>query len=186
MKTFILSMLLLAVSAFSQAQEKITQLEEAEVGYAPLDAKITRVGESYSYKVKEAYTGEFLKNPIAFMEENFNIQNFIAETAGENYDSYLVTFSCANGMLRANYNKNGELEKTFQKFKDIVLPHEVRQFVFRNNEGWTLTNTKYVASGQKGLLDKEMYRVKLEKDNHKRNLKIDPRNMGTESVASNL
>lgn len=178
-------MLLLVASAIGQAQERITQLDEAKVGFAPLDAKITRVGDSYSYKVNEAYTGEFLDNPIAFMKANFDIQNFMAETADQNYDTYLVTFSCSKGLLKANYDGNGELVKTYQKFKDIVLPHDVRQYVFRNNDGWTLTTTKYVASGKEDLLDKEMYQIKLEKDNHKRSLKIDPRNMGTESVASN-
>lgn len=184
MKTFIFLMLLLVATAVGQAQE-ITQLEEAKVGFSPLDAKITQVGDSYSYKVKEAYTGEFLEDPIAFMKANFDIKNFMAETAEKNYDSYLVNFSCSKGFLEANYNSEGELIKTHQKFKDILLPHEVRQEVYRNNVGWTVTANKYVASGKGDMLDKQLYRVKLEKGNQKRVLKIDPREIGTTSVASN-
>ncbi len=184
MKTFIFLMLLLLATAVGKAQ-KITQLEEAKVGFAPLDAKITRVGETFSYKVKEAYTGEFLENPIAFMKANFDIQNFIAETAGENYNAYLVNFSCSKGYLEAHYNNEGKLVRTYQKFKDILLPHEIRQEVYRNNMGWTVTSNKYVASGKHDMLDKQVYRIKLEKDNQKRILKVDPRNIGATSVAIN-
>lgn len=171
-------------TAVGKAQE-VTQLEEAKVGFAPLEAKITRVGDNYSYKVKEAYTGEFLENPIAFMKANFEIKNFMAETADMNYDSYLVNFSCSKGYLEAHYNKEGELIKTHQKFKDILLPHQVRQQVYRNNMGWTVTANMYIASGKQDMLDKQLYRIKLEKGSQKRVLKIDPREIGAPSVASN-
>lgn len=184
MKTFIILMLLLMATTVGKAQG-ILQLEEANVVYAPVEAKITKVGDSYSYKVKEAYTGEFLENPIAFMKANFDIKSFMADTAEENYDSYLVNFSCSKGYLKAHYNDKGELIRTSQKFKDILLPHEIRQEVYRNNTGWTVTANKYVASGKHDMLDKQLYRVKLEKGSQKRVLKIDPRRIGVASVADN-
>ncbi|WP_026934793.1 hypothetical protein [Christiangramia echinicola] len=182
MKTLIFSLLLIAVTTFSQAQE-ITQLEEAKVGFAPLDAKITRDGDSFSYKVNEAYTGAFSKDAIGFMKANFDIKNFIAEY-GKDYVSYEVTFTSSNGYLSADFDQDGNLVKTFQKFKDIVLPLDIRREVYMANKGWTMTQNKYVASGRGDLIEKEIYKIKLENGNQKRTMKIDPRISGS-SVASN-
>ena len=185
MKTLIFSLLLIAVTLVGHAQEqKVTELEEAEVGFAPLDVKITRDGDSFTYKIEEGYTGEFSKDAIGFMKANFNIQNFIAELENENYDSYLVTFKSGNGHLSADFDKDGNLVKTFQKFEDIVLPLDVRREVYISNKGWTMTSNKYIASGRGDLLEKEMYKIKLENGNQKRNIKLDPRSVARTTVAS--
>ncbi|QYA27059.1 hypothetical protein G3I01_16675 [Gramella sp. MT6] len=183
MKTLIFSLLLIAVTTFSQAQE-ITQLEEAKVGFAPLDTKISRDGDRFTYKVGEAYAGEFSKDAIAFMKANFDIQNFIAEFNGQDYDSYVVTFTSPKGFLTADYDEVGNLVKTYQKFNDIALPLDVRREVYMANKGWTMTKNKYVASGRGDLIEKEMYKIKLENGNQKRTMKLDPRASGS-SVASN-
>lgn len=182
MRTLIFSLLLIAVTTFSQAQE-ITQLEEAKVGFAPLDTEVTRSGDSFIYTVNESYAGEFSKDAIGFMQEHFDIDNFIAEFEGD-YDNYLVSLRSSKGFLNADFDKEGNLVKTYQKFKDIVLPLDVRREVYMANKGWTMTQNKYIASGRGELIEKEVYKVKLENGNSKKSIKIDPRASGT-SVASN-
>lgn len=183
MKTLIFSLLLIAVTTFSQAQE-ITELEEAKVGFAPLDSKITRDGDSFTYKVNESYSGEFSKDAIGFMKANFDIQNFIAQFDEGEYNSYAVTLTSSKGFLSADFDEEGNLVKTYQKFKDIVLPLDVRREVYMANKGWTMTKNKYVASGRGDLIEKEDYKIKLEKGNQSKTMKIDPREART-SVASN-
>lgn len=183
MKTLIFSLLLIAVTTFSQAQE-ITQLEEAKVGFAPLDTKISRDGDTFTYKVGESYAGEFSKDAIGFMKANFDIKNFIAEFRGQDFDSYVVTFNSTKGFLSADFDEDGNLVKTFQKFNDIVLPLDIRREVYMANKGWTMTKNKYVASGRGDLIEKEMYKIKLENGGQKRTMKLDPRASKT-SVASN-
>lgn len=182
MRTLFLSLLLIAVTTIGQAQA--IQLEEAKVGFTPLDSKITRNGDEFSYKVDEAYTGEFSKDAIAFMNANFNIRNFIEEVSAENYDAYRVTFTSGKGYLSANFDKEGNLLKTYQKFRDMPLPLDIRREVYMANVGWTMTENKYVASGRGDLIEKEIYKIKLEKGNQKRAMKIDPVKSGI-SVASN-
>ncbi|TRO66927.1 hypothetical protein [Christiangramia sabulilitoris] len=181
MKTLIFSLLLIAATTFSQAQE--IQLEEAKVGFAPLDSKVERNGDEFSFKVAETYTGEFTKDPIAFMKANFDIKNFIA-AHDEEWDSYAVTFSSSKGYLSADFDKDGNLVSTFQKFKDIVLPLDVRREVYMANKGWTMTGNKYTASGSGEIIQKEVYKIKLVNGNQKRTMKIDPRASET-SVAIN-
>ncbi|SDR96973.1 hypothetical protein [Gramella sp. MAR_2010_147] len=186
MKTLIFSLLLIAGTLVGHAQEQeITQLEEAKVGFAPLDAKITRIGDSFSYTVEETYSGEFSENAIAFMKANFDIKNFIAEFEGDKYSSYLVTFKSSKGYLSADFNHEGELVRTSQKFKDIVLPLDIRRELYMANKGWTMTSNKYIASGRGDVLDNEVYKVKLEMGNQKRNVKLDPRSVSGIAVAIN-
>ncbi|WP_373057503.1 hypothetical protein [Zunongwangia sp. H14] len=187
MKNLILLLTLLMVCTYGNAQkdQKITQLEEAKVGFAPLDVKIERMGDSYSYKVKEKFTGEFLKNPIGFMNANFDIHNFIAEVGDRKYDTYVITFENGNGYLQADFDKEGNLTRTFQKFKDIPLPTAISRAVLRDHKGWTITRNKVVARGTGEYIDKATYRMKLEKDGEKQRIKLDGREEGIAGLASN-
>lgn len=186
MKTFIFSLLLIAVTLVGHAQEQeILQLEEAKVGFAPLDAKITRIGDSFAYTVEEEYSGEFSEDPIAFMKSNFDINNFIAEIDGDEFTTYHVTFKSSKGHLSADFDHKGELINTYQKFADIALPLDVRREVYMSNKGWTMTSNKYIASGSGDLLEKEVYKIKLENGNQKRNIKLDPRSVARTTVAYN-
>lgn len=184
MKTLIFTLLLVVVTSLSHAQ-KVTELEEAKVGFAPLDVEVSANGDSFTYKVAEAYTGEFVEDPIAFMKANFDIQNFIAAYEDRNFNSYQITFKSGQGFLKADFDKNGELQGTYQKFKNIVLPLEVRRDLYTATKGWTMTGNKYMASGRGDLLEREIYKVKLEKGNRKQTVKLDPRSNARSSVVSN-
>ena len=184
MKTLFFSLLFVFAATFAQAQE-ITQLEEAKVGFAPLDAEVIEDGDSFTYIVTESYAGEFMDDPIAFMKANFDIQNFIAKYEDRGYDTYNIVFQNGKGYLKADFNSDGEVIKTFQKFKDVVLPLDVRRELYNSNKGWTMTTNKYTASGQGDLVEREQYKIKLENGNSKRTVKIDPRSVAKTSVASN-
>ena len=182
MKNLILSLLLLVATASVQSQ--VTHLEEANVIYKPFDSEITQNQNQYSFAINEEYVGEFDKNPIGFMQSNFDIYSFM-RAIDQEYDTYEINFSSKKGRLMANYGKEGELLSTYQKFNDILLPLDVRREVFMKNKGWTMTGNKYIASGTANLLEKELYRIKLEKDGKKRIVKLDGKNVGLTSVASN-
>ncbi|MCM8570617.1 hypothetical protein NE848_14570 [Gramella jeungdoensis] len=183
MKTLIFSLLLIVATSIGHAQ-KITELEEAKVGFAPLDVEVTENGDSFTYNVHESYAGQFVKDPIAFMKANFDIQNFIATYGDRNYDSYHLTFKSGQGFLKADFDKNGKIVKTYQKFKDIVLPLDVRRELYMAHKGWTMTENKYIASGRGEMLEKELYKIKIEDGSRSQNIKLDPRSMSRTSVAS--
>ena len=184
MKTLIFSLLLVFAASMGHAQQ-ITELEEAKVGFAPLDVEVVESGDNFTYRVTESFTGEFVDDPIAFMKANFDIQNFMAAYEDRNYNSYHITFQSGKGFLKADFDKEGELVRTYQKFKDIVLPLDVRRELYNDNKGWNMTKNKYIASGRGELVEKEVYKIKVENGNKKRNLKIDPRSIAKTSVASN-
>ncbi|MDX1544067.1 MAG: hypothetical protein R3214_08990 [Christiangramia sp.] len=183
MKTLIFSLLLIIATSIGHAQ-KITELEEAKVGFAPLDVEVTENGDSFTYTVNEAYAGQFVKDPIAFMKANFDIKNFISAHEDRNYDSFNLTFKSGQGFLKADFDKEGKLIRTFQKFQNIVLPLDVRRELYMANKGWNMTENRYIASGRGELLEKELYKIKIENGSRSKNIKLDPRSMGRTSVAS--
>jgi hypothetical protein len=181
MKTLIVLLLLVGFISTSQAQQ-ITELEETKVKFAPKAVKISSNLDNYNFVVEESFAGEFIKNPIEFMKENFDIKAFI--TSIDN-DEFLVTFKSSKGYLEANYDKDGTLVKTSQRFKDIVLPLNVRRELYKNHKGWTMLQNKYMASGKGERIDREVYKIKLVNGNKKQNIKINPRDIGDSEVASN-
>jgi len=184
MKTLIVLLLLVGLISTSQAQQ-ITELEEAKVSFAHNAVKVSSNLDEYTITVKESFTGEFIKNPIAFMKENFNINAFIAAINNDKYEEYLVTFRSSKGYLEATYDKDGTLVETSQRFVDIVLPLDVRRELYKNNKGWTMVQNKYLASGKSDRLDNQVYKIKLVNGNDKMNVKIDPMAIGDSKVASN-
>jgi len=150
---------------------QVIQLDEARVTNA---TKIITNGNDTKYLVLEEYSGQFMKNPIAFVKENFDINSFIEEMKGEDDESYRVEFLNRKGLLVANFDTKGNLLGTTQKFKNISIPLSVARKLVVDHQGWEMTKNSYTASGKGDALDKELYRVTLKNGNSTRRVKIIP------------
>lgn len=170
MKNAVVCLFLLGLFAPGQAQ--VVQLEEAKVKYTP-EAVIVKNGVSaFQMKIAESYAGQFENNPLKFVKENFAIQELIKETKRAKYDSYFVTFKSKKGYLEAEYNKKGNLVRTSQKFHNIKIPVQMRKDLIADHKGWNMKKNSYVASGNKDLLDKEVYRITLTDGKKNKSIKI--------------
>ena len=174
MKSLIVFLLIVCGMFIGQAQV-VTQLKETKVEFAPYTIIPTSDLDSYEVVIKESYTGLFSKNALKFVKENFDAKKLIQAINEPDYDSYLISYRSSKGYLDATYTKNGELERTYQKFQNIALPFEIRNQVYTNHKGWTMIKNTYVASGKGNMLNKELYRVTLENGKNRRNIKIQPR-----------
>lgn len=180
MKTLIFY-LVLTLFGTAQAQE-FTELKEAKVGFAPLSSTVERDGNSFSFDVRESHAGEFENDPLAFMEENFDINNFIAEVVNEDYDLYEVSFKSRKGFLRADFNKDGELLRSSSRFENTLLPENLRDQLYRDHKGWAMTRNVHVTVSKDGLLKKDYYKVRLENGKEKKKVNLEGRVEGTEVV----
>jgi hypothetical protein len=187
---FIYSLLLFCVVSV-KAQE-ITQLEETNVTFQPYVTNVdSYIDNSFSVMVDENYAGEFSKNPIEFMKENFDIHSFISfldqhKSNGlqkTDYEYYQVTFSTNKGDLVAKFSTDGELEETSQNFKNILVPSDIRRELYRSYKGWKMVKNTYIASGKSDQIDKELYRIKLKNGNKSQIVKIVPDRTGSDIVA---
>jgi hypothetical protein len=191
MKNVIFYSLLLFCVVSVKAQE-VTKLKTTTVTFEPYVANVdSNFDNSFMVKVDVNYAGEFSKNPIKFMKENFDIQSFISFLDGRNstglqktdYESYGVTFSSSKGHLEAKFSKDGELVETSQNFKNILVPLNVRRELHTSYKGWNMVKNTYTASGKSDQIDKELYRIKLKNGNKSQIVKIVPDRMGSGIVA---
>ena len=189
MKNVIIYSLLLFWVVSVKAQE-VTHLEETKVTFGPFVTDVVSNLDNYSFIVEENYAGEFSKNPINFMKENFDIKSFITYLDGRkrtdlqksHFESYQVTFSSNKGYLNAKFSKEGELEETAQNFKNIALPLNVRRELYTSYKGWNQVKNTYTASGKSDQIDNELYRIKIKNGNRSQIVKIVPDRMGSDIV----
>ncbi|CAM4025724.1 hypothetical protein [Gillisia hiemivivida] len=184
MKTMLLFVILLLSMGAMQAQEVI-QLGEARISYNPDAIVVDSDLNSLSFTVKEKYNGEFSKNPIQFMKQNFDFKGLLSSLEGsDDFYEFLVTFKSKKGYLEATYNIEGELVNTYQKFSNKTLPLDIRRQVYTQNQGWTMVSNKYVASGRFDRIDKEFYKIKLANNNKLKNIKVVPGSTSDAGLAS--
>lgn len=181
MKTLIFSFLLVLCAGFSQAQ--INELEEARISFGP--EYLNYDNNHYRLDVLESYVGEFEKDPLAFMKNNFDIREFISQVQNEDIESYLVSFRSRKGELRAEFDKAGTLLTTNSKFKNILLPRDICHQLYRDHKGWAMVKNVHIARSRNGMVKKDLYRITLKNGKEKKNLKIDARKDFRPAMASN-
>lgn len=185
MKRVIL-MLSLILGMSAMYGQEIIQLDEARLSFNPDAIVVNSDLGTVKCFVKENYVGEFSKNPIQFMKQNFDFKDFLSAVLNaDEFDEYVVTFNSKKGYLEAIYTNEGDLVQTLQKFNDKILPLDLRRQVYTDNKGWTMVSNKYVASGKSDQIDKEYYRIKMKNGSKSKSIKIVPGATTIVGVVSN-
>ena len=180
MKTLIIILILVLGMSTIQAQ-KVTKLDEARVTYKTSKVVTSSNLQNVNFEVKEAYENHFMKNPISFAQENFDVKSLNLD---DDIESILVSFISGKGYLNATFNKEGELIETSQRFRDIVMPLKVRRDIYKDNIGWTMASNLYKASGKGSNIDKELYKIKLTQGKQSKYVKYVPQKTTEGRVAS--
>ncbi|CAN5397675.1 hypothetical protein BH23BAC2_BH23BAC2_20990 [soil metagenome] len=174
MKTVIFSLFVVLWMGTLQAQ-KVIHLDAATVTYNAPKVGTTSNLQNFDLEVKEDYENHFMKNPIRFVLENFDIQSLNLEKNG--LENVQVSFLSRKGYLNATFNKKGELMETSQRFRDIALPHKVWRDIYKDNIGWNMASNLYKASGKGSSIDQELYTIKLTQGKQKKYVKYVPQKM---------
>ncbi|HSI71245.1 MAG TPA: hypothetical protein VK941_13500 [Gillisia sp.] len=172
MKNAFLLMFILGI--FSNGQSQIIQLEETDVRFSPKLQLISTFNDGVILKINEEHAGEFSRNPILFMKQNFNIEDFVNNLDGEIYNYYVVDFKSRKGNLEARFSNRGELIRTTQNFKNVALPHEISKDLLLDHSGWIMTGNSYTAVGTGDGILREKYKVQLKNEKNSKTIKITP------------
>jgi hypothetical protein len=172
MKNAVLLLFIMAI--FTNGQSQIIQLEETDIRFSSKIQKAYLLTDGMVLNVNEEYSGEFFKDPVAFMQQNFDIQSFIKEMGGDVYNYYDVEFRTRKGKLLASFSNKGELLSTNQNFKNVALPRDIAKGLVREHHGWIMTKNNYIAVGDGNGIFKEKYIVRLKKDNKHKTLRLSP------------
>jgi hypothetical protein len=153
--------------------QKVIELEETTLHFEPTANIILADYAKGIVKVRENNAAQFQSNAVKFLIENFDLNEY-REASGNTDGMLIVEVASSNGRLYATFDEKDELVKTYQKFKDIILPSEIRNQVYANYMGWTITKDRYIAYGKGHNIDTEKYIVFLKKGKDKERIKITP------------
>lgn len=178
----IITLILVAGWVLTSYSQEVIQLEETTLTFEPTGEIVFEDYENGIIRVKEKFQKQFQSDAVNFVNENFDINRYRSESGNTTGDVY-VTVTSSNGYLSAIYNDKNIIFSTYQKFKNVPLPYDVRNEVYASFKGWTVTKNKYVAYGKGNGLDSENYIVNLEKGKNREKIKITPARTSASGVA---
>ena len=179
MKNLILCLLLMGFISIGHSQ---IVLKEAKVEYIPYSMKVDPITQAVTLKIPENYYGEFQEDPLAFIEGNFSIEQFIKENEEYDFDSYEVNFKSNKGNVLARYDKDGEMVSTYQRFKNVNLPDDVKLQLLQMYRNSSILKNSHVVTSKKWMIDKEFYKIKIQDGDKVRRLRIDRNTQGLSLV----
>jgi hypothetical protein len=89
------------------------------------------------------------------------------------YDNYFISFFIPDGKILAEYDKDGKIIRTTEKFKNIALPKDVATSVAKRFPGWTLSKNVYYVHYTEPYGGKKMYELTLENGDKRLKVKTD-------------
>lgn len=72
-----------------------------------------------------------------------------------------LKFESSIGSIKADFDKNGNLTSTFQRFKNVQLPDDRRLKILQNYKNSKVVNNNHILTTKDCLIDKEFYKVKI-------------------------
>lgn len=145
-----------------QSYAQIVELPEIE---------IVAVNYKYLDDVNESDAAQ----PVKMLQQEvaaFDLKN--SEFYADEYDDYFISFYIPQGKILASYDKDGNILRTVERYKNIALPKDVAISVGKHYTGWTIGENAYLVNyhDQKGITRKE-YKILLEKDGRRMRIKTD-------------
>ncbi len=109
----------------------------------------------------------------------WDLENFAARydiTKSPLFDNsdrnYTISFKQSKGLILATYDKNGNIIKTSERFKDIVVPIGVRNYIGKEYPGWVHQGNSYLVSYSGNKNVKKVYKVEIVKQNMQKRIRI--------------
>ncbi|WP_324719555.1 hypothetical protein [Salinimicrobium sp. HB62] len=171
MKKMFLGLMILMWAGIANAQ--FTELKEARVGFDPNLPEVTVEGDTYVFRINKRFGEEFEKDPIGFLNKHCRLEAFIDLVEDEGINGYQVDVKSTKGRLKASYCKEGNLRKVSYKLKNVLLPPQLQEEVYRKYRGWNMTRNVHRAKGRDGIVEEEYFKIRLEKEGEVQNLRID-------------
>lgn len=161
MKKLILSLLVFAFALSSFAQENVIKLKEVVIA-------------ATNYKYLNKVGIENASIPVSLLEQKvaaFDLKN--SEVYQDDYDYYEVNFYIPEGYILAAYDRDGNLLRTIEKFKDVTLPKDVISSVAKRFPNWVIKSDVYLVNyhDERGITKK--YKLTLQNGDERIKIKVD-------------
>lgn len=160
MKKLLIALIIVGLATQLYAQDPI-KLPEVVV-----------VAKNYKYLNKANSKDATL--PVKLLQQkvaNYDVksQDFYSET----YDYYTVSFYIPEGKVFAEYDSDGKIIRTIEKYKDIALPKEVTTAVVKRFPKWEITKDIYLIRYNEKDGAKKKYKLTLKNGDERLKVKLD-------------
>jgi len=161
MKKIIIGLLVIGFAIQSFAQIKTEKLSEVVIA-------------ATNYKYLNKVGLENASVSVALLEQkvaSFDLKN--SEFYSDDYDTYSIDFFIPDGHILAAYDRDGNIIRTIEKFKDVTLPRAVIESVSKQYPNWVFKKDVYLVSyhNEKGITKK--YKITLENGDKRIKVKTD-------------
>ncbi|MCM2301587.1 MAG: nicotinate-nucleotide adenylyltransferase [Flavobacteriaceae bacterium] len=165
MRKLVMGLLLIGMTAqsFSQSSENFKTIELDEVNIIALNS-------TYVNRVIDKNSAA----PVQHLERKaaaFDIT--VSDLFSEEFDTYEVNFENQFGRITATYDVDGEIMRSYEKFKDVKVPSAVSKSIASKFPGWHTSNTTYLVNYKHDGNLSRVYKVSLEKGKERLNIKTD-------------
>lgn len=160
MKKLIIAVLMVGLVAHLYAQDPI-QLPE-----------VTVVAKNYKYLNKTDSKDATL--PVKKLQQkvaNYDVKS--QDFYSESYDYYTVSFYIPEGKIFAEYDNEGNIIRTIERYKDIALPKAITGAILKRFPKWTITKDIYLIRYNEKDGAKMKYKIALENGKEKLKVKLD-------------
>ena len=160
MKRLLIGLLVLGLSPHLFAQ--VEELSE-----------VTVYATNYKY-LNDVNTEEIASIPVKMLERevaNYDVKE--SELYHDDYDEYIISFYIPEGKILAAYDREGNILRTAEKFKNINLPMAVKEAVVGTYPNWSITEDIYLVTYFQNRGLEKKYKLKLENGNQMIRVKLD-------------
>ena len=165
MKKIVSYLLSVVVVPFAVAQSN------GDVNTVPLEGvTVSSLNLDYEYAVIDQELPESVQN-LQRKVARFDVTE-MPEYNGK-FEAYEVLFEQDKNSIIATYDSKGKITKSFERFRNITLPPNVREYLWQENPGWKIHKDIYMITYYDDKETRRVCKVQLRKDGEKRNLKLD-------------
>lgn len=135
------------------------------------EVEVTARNYKYLDNVSDPSVGSAVEALQRYATE-FDLKN--SEYYEDEYDKYFISFFIPDGKILASYDRDGNILRTVEKYKNMKLPLKVAQAVAKNYKGWVIAENVYLVNyhDDKGVMRKE-FKILLERGNRRMRIKTD-------------
>lgn len=134
--------------------------------------EVTLVNTNYKYL--SSVDSEVVAIPVEQLETKiatFNIKEL--DIYEDEYDYYDVYFIIPEGKILASYDKEGNILRTIEKFKNTHLPAAVAKAILKRFPNWNFSENIYVVNYKKSKGATKHYKLTLENGDKRIKVKLD-------------
>ncbi len=165
MKNLVIGLFVLGLTNLGFSQNTNSESEEVQLK----DVVISNVNLNYLEKVQDIASSV---NVISLEKEasNFDVKG-LAEFDGRK-EAFKVRFKGTKGFIIADYDRNGKILKTFERYKDIALPKNLIKTVIKQYPESNFLKVAYTVDYNDQKMVKKTYKIQIMDNGKKRNLKF--------------